>query len=261
MQCYEGLPILTAQPTEAEQQAHPHALYGIWHPDRSGNAQEWAEAAAAEIKAAWKANRLPILVGGTGMYLRALLEGFHVMPEIDAAVRDAVRAMNQAERYAKLQALDARGADELHACDSQRVSRALEVVLSSGVPIHAWHEKPKQLPLPEAQVRSYVLDVPRDALYARIDTRFDSMMGRGALQEVQDFIQRFGQGSSPIYKACGFPELKAALNGAMPLEESVLKAKQHSRNYAKRQLTWARQQCAHWPRVLPDATKDVLAGL
>lgn len=257
MQCYAALPILTAQPSAADFTAASHALYGMWRPEMHGNAQLWLQAATSEIIAAWARGLLPILVGGTGMYIRTLLEGFHAMPTIAEAVREEVRAMAHDTRRTLLLQHDPMSAATLKAGDTQRISRALEVVLSSGKPMAYYQAQPKTPPLPQAKLNAYVLDLPREALYARIDTRFDSMMAAGALEEVQAFLSAHPPLGTPIFKAQGLPELAAHLAGTWSLDAAVSKAKQHTRNYAKRQLTWARQQFGAWPRTAPDILPDL----
>ncbi len=249
MQCYAGLPILTAQPSEDDMRAAPHALYSIWQPEESGNAQVWAELAATEIRACWARGLLPLLVGGSGLYLRALLEGFHAMPEIDDTIREQVRSMDQTTRRALLEQHDPERAAQLKAGDSQRTARALELVLSSGKPFAHHQAQPKTLLLPEVSVHAWVLETARDELYARIDARFDAMLKAGALEEARAFLGAHAQGTTPIFKAHGLPEFRDFFNADITRDEAVARAKQHTRNYAKRQQTWARQQLGDWQRV------------
>lgn len=271
MQCYDGLPILTAQPTAADKAKAEHRLYSMWEPLSHGHAALWQEAAAVAIKQAQAAGQLPILVGGTGMYVKLLSDGIAPVPEISLELRTKVRAMPVEQAYAELQQHDAAMAARLKPTDTQRIGRALEVVLQTGTSLLEW-QKANALPLiaPERMVYSYI-DIPREVVYARIDQRFDQMMKAGALEEVEALISLLQAKQSnpgalldgaglfhavrksgiPLLKSCGFPELCAYLDGEMTLEEATAKAQQHSRNYAKRQLTWIRNQLPESALAIP----------
>lgn len=249
MQMYEMLPIITARPDAHAMAAVEHQLYGVWAADNTGSVAQWLVLACAAIRAAWRAQKHPLLVGGTGMYIKALMEGLSVIPPVPEAVRTQVRNAYATQGvqalYAQLQKEDAVMAARLKAGDSQRIMRALEVVRTTGKSLALWQEDKGAPPLPDAQIALYAMRPKRAQLYARIDARFDAMMAQGALNEVAQFIARTPKANSPVAKACGVPELMAHLNGELPLDAAVSRAKQHSRNYAKRQMTWIRQQCAN----------------
>lgn len=262
MQCYGGLRILTARPSEADEARHPHALYGIWQPHEHGNVARWLDAVVPVIRQTWRAGKLPILVGGTGMYMKSLMEGLSDVPAIPAAIRSTVEAMAPEARYAALQQRDTVMAQRLHAGDTQRVFRALEVVLATGESLADWQGKGATLVLPEAHYHCLSVEAPRAALYARIDTRFKTMLDTGALEEASAFLTTYPDANTPIAKAVGLPELAAYLNGSMTREDAIALAQQKSRNYAKRQMTWGRGQFAHAQATAPDiAAETLISGL
>lgn len=251
MQCYDGLPMLTAQPSQADKQAAPHALYGIWPVLSHGHAMRWQQAAADAIDRTLAAGKLPILVGGTGMYVKLLSDGMAPVPEIDSQIRAQVRAMNVAEARAQLQQHDPIMAARLKAGDTHRIARALEVVLHTGKSLAQWQQlEVPPLIAPERFIYAYI-DIPRELLYERINLRFDQMMQSGVLDEVRGLLAQLELlphiEDFPILHSHGFPELADYLQGKATLEDAIIKAKQHTRNYAKRQVTWIRNQ------LLPEA--------
>lgn len=252
MQCYDGLPILTARPPATDEARHAHLLYGLWQPHQHGNVAQWVEAASTAITQAWADGKLPILVGGTGMYLKLLMEGLNDVPAIAADTRAQVEQMEASARYALLQQHDAVMASRLNAGDKQRVFRALEVVLATGTSLADWQQKTAMPALPHAHYHCVSVELPREQLYANIDKRFDIMLRAGALDEVQAFLAKHPHGTTPIFKAVGYPELVSYLAGERTLEEATALAQQKSRNYAKRQMTWARGQFSHATSLPPD---------
>lgn len=262
MQCYDGLPILTARPTATDIVQQTHLLYGLWQPQQHGNVAQWLSAAASAITQAWANGKLPILVGGTGMYLKLLMEGLSDVPTIPADIRTQVEAMPPEARYAMLQARDGLMASRLNAGDTQRVFRALEVVLATGQSLADWQGSGATPLLPQAQYRCVSVQVPREQLYANIDQRFERMLQAGALDEVKTFLANHPEGTTPIFKAVGLPELASYLAGALSLEEATALAQQKSRNYAKRQMTWGRGQFGHALAVNPDiSTEELISAL
>jgi len=250
MQLYADLRVVTARPSDADLARAPHALYGTVSADQVYSAGRWVEAAKGEANAAWAAGRLPIFCGGTGFYLAALTEGLSPMPDVPGDVRQAVRGRQEdigAEAFhAELAEADPESAARLNPSDRQRVARAMEIYEATGRSLSEWFTDTKLAPALDAQFLTLVLNPPRAVLYAGIEARFDAMMQAGALAEVCALLAQNLDPAVPAMKALGVPELGAAIRGEVSLEDAVIKAKQKSRNYAKRQLTWLRHR-------LPDA--------
>lgn len=248
MQVYRDLHVLTARPSEADLAAAPHRLYGVFDGAETCSAGRWAELAAAEILLAHAGNRLPIVCGGTGLYLHALMDGLSPLPPVPGALRAEarrrLRAMGNAAFHARLAERDPETAARLAVGDSQRLVRAWEVLEATGRTLADWQREPR-LRLLDARFLVFLLAPPRDVLYARCDARFDAMMEAGALDEVRALDARRLPPSAPVLKALGVPELRRALHGVIPLDEAVAQAKQATRRFAKRQGTWFRGQlCA-----------------
>jgi tRNA dimethylallyltransferase len=257
MQIYRDLPILTAQPDAASMAAVPHRLYGILPLDDPATAARWAELAAEEIKAAWAKGRTPFLVGGTGLYLRALLEGFAPIPDIDPSYRAEAQGLLEqlgAEGlHARLQENDPETAAKLRPSDSQRLMRAWEVLTATGKPLAWWQKQPSTPPL-AVEALSFVTAPARDQLYAACDDRLITMVAKGALEEVAAVRRAYPDADQEQagFKALGFRELAGHLDGAWSLEEAVAAAQQTTRNYAKRQGTWFRRQLPGAIFLAPD---------
>lgn len=255
MQVYRDLAVLTARPGPAELGRVPHRLFGVLDASELCSAARWLDLAEAEIAAAAAEGRLPIVVGGTGLYLKALLKGLAPVPEIPAEVRRAARALHKeigGERFhAALAERDPEGAARLNPGDTQRLIRAYEVVVATGRSLLDWQRE--QARPTRAGVAGVVLLPPREALYAAIDARFASMACAGALEEVRSLIARNLSPDLPALKAVGVPELARHLKGAITLEAAISAAQQSSRRYAKRQMTWLRTQLPP-PEELPTLT-------
>jgi tRNA dimethylallyltransferase len=246
MQIYRDLPILTAQPDAASLAALPHRLYGILPLDDPATAARWAELAAQEIKAAWEAGRPPFLVGGTGLYLKALLEGFAAIPEIDPWHRLQAQALlaelGPSGLHARLQSHDPETAAKLRPSDSQRLMRAWEVLTATGKPLAWWQKQPSTPPVQVATL-SFVTAPAREQLYAACDDRLITMVAKGAIEEVAAARRAYPEAQDQAgFKALGFRELARHLDGALSLEAAVAAAQRATRNYAKRQGTWFRRQ-------------------
>ncbi len=242
-QVYADLRILTARPSEADEARVPHRLFGHIDGADEYSATRWASEARAEIHAAHGAGRLPILVGGTGLYLRTLLDGIAPIPAIDPAVRKTVRALPVAEAHAALAGADAEAAARLRPGDTTRVARALEVIRSTGRPIGAWQAERVGGIGGEIGLAALVLLPDRDWLTARADTRFAAMLDAGAADEVRELAARTDvAASAPVRRAIGFRELSQWLSGDIGRDEAVLRAQAATRRYAKRQYTWFRRQ-------------------
>ncbi len=251
MQMYAPLSVITARPTIEEMQAAEHRMYGIWPGEFEGNAQAWLDVIVQEIRAAWAAGKRPLVVGGTGMYLKALMEGFSPVPPVKPEIREALRVYEEqrsyegrkvvaAALYSMLEKEDPAMAVKLKPGDTQRIMRALEVIRSTGKSLALWQVEGAVKPV-DARFNVYALMPEREALYDKINRRFILMMDEGALDEaraVRDLPRHL-----PMLQSHGMPELLAYLDGTMGLEEAVQRAQQHTRNYAKRQVTWIRNQC------------------
>lgn len=254
MQVYRDLSVITACPTLEEQQQVPHRLYGFLDATEVCSAAFWAEKAMEEIRSTWSAGKLPILVGGTGMYFKVLIDGIAKIPDIPADIRSAVRRQCKASGpeilHAELTRLDPTMAERLAPGDSQRISRAIEVVRATGVPLSEWQKNTEEGPMHpfdvEGSIEKYVLLPERSELYARCDQRFDLMLDCGGLDEVRKLVARNLSTELPIMKALGVPSLMAHLAGEMTLEDAIEQAKMQTRRFAKRQLTWFRNQFSHW---------------
>lgn len=248
-QVYADLAILSARPAAAEMEGVPHRLFGHIDGKEACNAARWAAEAQAEIARAHAAGALPILVGGTGLYLRTLLFGIAPVPQIDPAIREAVRALPVAEAHAALAKADPEAAARLHPADATRVARALEVVRSTGRPLGEWQRAREGGIADDIALTPLTLLPPRDDLRARCDARLVQMFERGAIAEVEALLARRLDPDLPAMRAIGVPQIAAHLAGAISRDEALAQAQAATRQYAKRQYTWFRHQPpADWPR-------------
>jgi len=248
-QVYRDLPILSAAPSEADQARAAHRLYGVLGGTQPCSAADWAELAKAEISRLHGENRLPILVGGTGLYLRTLLDGIAPIPPIDPEIRARVRGNGVAENLAELMPLDPVAATTLNPGDTTRIARALEVVKSTGKTLAEWQEHREGGIGGELELTALVLLPPRPWLYDRCDRRFATMVEQGALAEVAALLARQLDPNLPVKRAIGMRELGAHLRGEWSLDQAIAAGQQATRRYAKRQYTWfAHQPPPDWPR-------------
>jgi tRNA dimethylallyltransferase len=263
MQVYQDLPILTAQPSDAARSAVPHRLYGFLALDDVCSADRWATLARQEIDAAHGAGKLPVLCGGTGLYLRALMQGFSPIPEVPADVRQAARDLMEeigsAALRERLAAGDPASAARLHANDRQRIARAWEVLQATGRPISEWQALPPEAP-GDLRFLTFVLLPERAALYRACDGRFQAMLAEGALEEVRRALGAYPDLYRPDRplpeggaKALGFWGLaRHAWEGSAVSGDTVAAAQQQTRNYAKRQGTWFRNQMPSENFITPE---------
>jgi len=248
-QVYRNLPVLSAAPRRDEMQRAEHRLYGFLDGQRACSAADWAQAARDEIADIHSRGRLPILVGGTGLYLRTLLDGIAPVPPIKADVRSAVRSANPEENRRRLEQLDPSAANLLKPADRARIGRALEVVLSTGRPLHEWQREREGGIGAQIDLQPIILLPPRAWLYARCDLRFATMMAQGAVDEVKALLAGKLDPELPVMKGIGVREIAAYLCGEMSLEDAFRAGRQATRRYAKRQYTWfAHQPPVEWPR-------------
>jgi tRNA dimethylallyltransferase len=255
MQLYAELAVLTAQPDATSLARAPHRLYGVLDAAERCSAARWRAMAEREIDAARAAGRLPIVVGGTGLYLRALMQGLADVPPVPEPIRAALgrrlAAAGARALHAELAAIDPATAARLAPNDRQRILRALGVLEATGRPLSEWLASASVAAGPPYRFHPYVLDPPRPALYAAIDARLAAMAEAGAIEEVRALLARGLDPGLPAMKAIGVREFGDFLAGRCALSAAVAAAQQASRRYAKRQLTWFRNQ-------LPEANR--LAG-
>jgi tRNA dimethylallyltransferase len=262
MQVYRDLRVITARPAPEEERRVPHRLYG--HVDAAENYSTGRFAVdAARLLAETEAERrLPIFVGGTGLYFRGITQGFSHIPAVPAEVRAHVRGeaegVSATELHARLEKCDPRTARRLRPSDRQRILRALEVFAATGRSLSIWQEQPGVPMIGADQIAAVFLNVDRDELRQRIDERFDTMLEAGALEEVRALAERKLDPALPVMKAHGIPWLLRHLRGEISLEEAAAGGKADTRRYAKRQETWFRYQAPEFKWLTPDAAKDYL---
>lgn len=255
MQVYHDLRIITARPTSEEEAQVPHRLYG--HVDAAVNcsAGMWVADAERVLTETRAEGRLPIFVGGSGLYFKALTRGLSAVPPIPSEVREAVRA--RLERagpealHEELRWRDSVAAERLKPRDRSRIARALEVIEATGRSLTDWHRDGLPPLLPPDQVTAVFLAPEREALYARIDARFGTMLENGALEEVRGLAARHLDPLLPAMKAHGVPALIRYLAGELSLEEAAAIGQLDTRRYAKRQFTWFRHQLPEFEWVAP----------
>ena len=253
MQIYDGLAILSNQPSAAEKARVPHVLFGTLAPSETCSAGRWRKLAIDACETIWKSGRIPIVAGGTGLYIRALTQGLSPIPDVPADVREAARGLlaqlGPTALHRRLIARDPAMGARLRPSDSQRVVRAWEVLEATGRSLAEWQEA-----APEGGIDARIFGIaampPRAALYAACDARFAAMVQRGAIDEVRALIALGLDPSLPAMKMLGVPELAAHLAGELPLDAAIVRAQTATRHYAKRQYTWFRHQ---WT---PDITLD-----
>lgn len=259
-QVYAELRVLSARPSVEEETQAPHRLFGHVAGTEDYSAARWAEEAKAEIGAAHERGSLPILAGGTGMYIRTLLDGIAPVPEIDPAIRADVRALPVAETYRQLRQADPEAAERLNAADTTRVARALEVVRSTGRTLAAWQDDRVGGIGDAIDLAPLILLPDRTWLAERCDRRLGAMFDDGAIEEVENLLQRSDIATNaPVRRAIGVSEIAAFLEGSLDREEALERAQAATRQYAKRQYTWLRHQPpADWPRTdSTDISKQV----
>lgn len=263
LQVYAGLPILSAQPTAEQYAAAPHRLYSVTDAAERSSAGKWLRQAQPVIAACLATGQTPVMVGGTGLYFRALLGGLADIPDIPTEIHDATHALyeqlgEKAFRQ-KLAALDPDSAERIAANDRQRLTRAYEVAIHTGKALSAWqkqsdtidfHTSPITLPFADnmmVEIERHLIMPPRDVLYAQCNQRFHVMLEQGGLREVEAILPRNLSPDLPAMKTIGVRELGAYLAGDCSLDDAITAAQQATRNYAKRQMTWFRNQ---WPTTI-----------
>jgi tRNA dimethylallyltransferase len=242
MQIYDDLQILSARPSSDEMGNIPHHLYGIRSIDRPCDAHEWREIALDQVADCHKRDKIPILVGGTGLYLSALIDGLSPIPDIPQRVRDQgnqlYRDIGGPEFVERLAELDPVAADKFHPNDRQRLVRAWEVVTHTGTRLTDWQDAPRIGPPDHLFFNVIALMPDREWLYPRINQRFDQMVEMGGMAEVQRLAKQGYDPDLPGMKALGVPSFLAVLEGEMKMDQAIRQAKTQTRQYAKRQYSW-----------------------
>jgi tRNA dimethylallyltransferase len=269
LQVYRELRLLTARPDEAAEAALPHRLYGVLPAAERCSAGRWAALAEAEIAAAHRAGRVPVLVGGTGLYLRALLQGLAPVASVPAAIEAAAAAefarLGAGAFHRALAARDPATAARLRPSDRQRLIRAWSVLEATGRSLSQWQEAPT--PRRSGFAPLIIRLMPdRVRLYAACDRRFIAIMAAGGLAEARSVGALGLDPALPAMKAVGLRELLAHLAGEMPLATAVAAAQQATRNYAKRQMTWFRHQLPEaecvvqeaWDEKFSESLRDII---
>jgi len=248
-QLYRDIPILSAAPSAEDLRRAEHRLYGVRDGAGPCSAADWAELAHREIADIQASGRLPVLVGGTGLYLRTLLDGIAPVPTIDPEIREAVRSTPVEGNRSKLAQLDPDAAARLNPRDTTRIARALEVALSTGRTLADWQARREGGIGDEVTLCPLILLPPRDWLYGRCEQRFYAMIEMGAVEEVRALLDRKLSPDLPVMRAIGVREVADLVRGAITKDEAVAAGQQATRRYAKRQYTWfAHQPPADWPR-------------
>ena len=250
MQVYDGLPILTAQPSGQDKAAHPHELYGALHPNESCSAGNWREMVEPLIQKTLKAGKTPIIVGGSGLYIKALIEGLSPIPDIPEDVRQAAGAkqkqLGNPAFHAELAKRDPVMAERLEPYNTARLVRAWEVLETTGKSLAEWQKAPRLGPPAKWQFDITLIIPERDILYNRCNQRFHRMLENGALEELEAFNQAIEEGkinaNALLNHALGAKSLTAYLNGKLSKEEAIEKGQSETRHYAKRQVTWFKHQ-------------------
>jgi tRNA dimethylallyltransferase len=250
MQVYADLRVLTARPSAEDEAAVPHRLFGHIDGATAYSAADWADAGRQVLAEIWSAGQHPILVGGTGLYIRTLLEGIAPVPPIDPAIRAEVRAMDVATAHAALTGEDPLAAARLRPSDTTRVARALEVVRSTGRPLTDWQSERTGGIGSAIGLRAIVVDPPREAVVARSKLRVAMMLADGAIDEVAALRERNLDPALPVMRAIGVRPLLQYLSGEVTLDRAAENICADTRAYIKRQQTWMRGQFpASWQRI------------
>jgi len=262
MQVYRDLRVITARPTADDEARAPHKLYGFVDAAENYSVGRWYRDVEDALKEIGKQGRVPILVGGTGLYFKALTSGLAAVPPIPADIRAGVRGRLQHEGapalHAELMRLDPATAQRVTANDRSRISRALEVVLATGRALSDWHREGLPPLIDPARAVKVFITCERKELVRRIEARFDTMMKSTAFDEVRRLAERKLDPALPAMKAHGVPWLIRHLNGEISREDAIAGAVMDTRRYAKRQLTWFRNQMKDWIWADPN---EALSGI
>lgn len=265
MQVYRELRILTARPSEADERRAPHRLYGHVPGAQAYSAARYAAEAREAIAAAQEKGSVPIVVGGTGLYFKALIDGLSPIPQIPEAIRARWRARAGEEGAAALHAVladrDPVMAARLNPTDPQRIVRALEVLEATGVSLARWQEKPGEPAVRVEAAHAIAISHDREELCRRCDARFEAMLAQGAIEEVRALLQLGLDPCLPVMRALGVEPLAGLIAGRMSLEEASAAAKAETKRYVKRQQTWMSRNMITWKWVLAEETETLTARI
>ncbi len=258
MQVYNELEHLTARPRAEEVAQCPHHLYGILKGDDPCSAEGWRDMALNVIENIWQRGAVPIVVGGTGLYFKSLTVGLSPVPDIDdnirREIRETVTSETAPEAHIRLKQLDPDMADRLAPGDSQRIARALEVILSTGKSLKEWQDIPASgglLERDDVAVEQNVITMEREKLYARCNRRFREMIEEGnAIEEVRALLKLNYAPSLPVMKSLGVPQITRYLRQEITREEMINLSQTATRQFATRQMTWFRNQCSDWNQLI-----------
>ncbi len=256
LQVYGALRILSARPDAEEEVRLPHRLFGHVDASERYSVGRWLEDVGPVLEAVWAADQVPVLVGGTGLYFKALEEGLAPVPDVPAEVRERVAAWYADEGVDGLKRRLAAGEGE--ALDQHRLIRAVEVLEATGRSLGDWQTERTAPLLAGAHVARAFLMPDRELAYARCEERFDEMLDAGALEEVEALLELGLDPDLPAMKAIGVSELSRHLAGELSLDDASVLAKMQTRRYVKRQMTWFRSQMSGWPAVAPEEAAERL---
>tara|TARA_B100000401_G_scaffold438342_1_gene386512 strand:- start:2974 stop:3852 length:879 start_codon:yes stop_codon:yes gene_type:complete len=241
IQIYKDLRILTSRPSEIDEKKVAHKLYGVIDGKNNCSVAAWLDLVTKEIKTCWSEDKLPILVGGTGMYLKSLMEGISDIPEVPASIK--LGTEEELEKYGVEylynQLIELNQETKVTKQDTQRVMRALNVIKSTGKSIEEWQTENKKL-LKEVNFEVFIPQFNRNELYKRSEHRFDAMLANGAVQEVRNLLDQNLDSKQSIMKAIGVREIKRYLDNEISKQDCINLSKKNTRNYIKRQITWIR---------------------
>ena len=254
MQVYDTLRVLTARPSLEDMAGHEHRLYGHVPAVSTYSTGAWVRAAAAEVVRARLGGKLPVFVGGTGLYFRALTGGLSDIPKVPDDIRDMLRARLEGEGaevlHGELALKDPAGAAALKPGDGQRIVRALEIITATGKPLSSFQAQSGPMIIDPQRARKLIVLPDRAVLHDRINRRFEMMMDLGAVEEVEALLSLDPPSDAPVMKAIGVPQIAAMLAGEMNVAEVIEKSSAATRQYAKRQMTWFRNQMDDsWERI------------
>ncbi len=247
MQIYKDIPIIAATPSINDKKMVEHRLYEIYDCSKRGNVVEWLDLCVREIKDLWKNNMVPIVVGGTGMYIDALINGVTPIPEVDECVRQEVQSLFKEKGlgflYNYLTSIDAEMAQRLSENDKTRITRAVEIYKATGKKLSDWYKVPMIKKIPEAKFLVVKIVPDLDDIEKRCKIRLDKMVNElGVLKEIELLVRKNLSADLPAMKALGVPELRKFVDGELSLNEALDLAKLHTRQYAKRQRTWLKNK-------------------
>lgn len=266
MQVYKGLPLLTAQPSPEDIAKVPHRLYACLAPNVVCSAAKWRDMALAEIERALDEKKLPIIVGGTGFYIKTMIKGLSPIPDIPHGLRAKIstlqKSLGNPGFHTELQKRDPLMAKKLHPFNTQRLIRAFEVLEATGKSLSEWQDIPRVGPPAHLKFLLIHLLPPRDLLYKNCNIRFEKMVAAGAVEEVRVFKESLQniQEEVPLTHALGYPELTAHLGGHLDLRTAIGDGQTATRHYAKRQVTWFRHQIEA-DIVLNDSSPETVTNL